>query len=64
MALNQYGAQEMAEAFLNSGNSALVGAGREWADANHYVIVTSRGWVGPGGEAVNDGQRAGLEALV
>jgi hypothetical protein len=38
MALNKYGSKEMAEDFLNCGNSLLDEAGREWANTHGYYI--------------------------
>jgi HEAT repeat protein len=42
-ALNNYGFEEMAEAFLNCGNSLLEAAGQEWAVHNGYKIMTTPG---------------------
>lgn len=43
-ALNSYGSKEMAQAYLNCGNSALKQAGENWAGAHSYAITSSRGW--------------------
>jgi HEAT repeat protein len=40
MALNDYGNKSMALAFLNSGNEALEAAGKTWANAHGYNVVT------------------------
>jgi hypothetical protein len=38
-ALNAYGDKDMAEAFLNRGNSALEAAARQWAVAHGYQVI-------------------------
>lgn len=40
-ALNQYGTEEMAEAFLNCGNAVLKEAATTWAKEHGYIIVDS-----------------------
>jgi hypothetical protein len=46
-ALDKYGAKEMAEDFLNCGNSLLEDAAKQWADAHGYTIRSGRGGGGP-----------------
>jgi HEAT repeat protein len=38
-ALEQYGSKEMAESYLNCGNSLLVEAATQWADSHGYTIT-------------------------
>lgn len=40
-ALESYGHKEMAEAFLNCGNTRLEAAGRAWAKARGFMILPS-----------------------
>jgi HEAT repeat protein len=44
--LNEYGTEDLAEDFLNCGNSLLANAGREWAKARGYSIKPGEGEVG------------------
>jgi HEAT repeat protein len=44
--LNEYGTQDMAEDFLNCGNTLLANAGREWAKVRGYSIKPGPGEVG------------------
>jgi hypothetical protein len=47
-ALDQYGSRQMAEDFLNCGNSLLEQAAREWAGDHGYTITQgSKGVPGP-----------------
>ncbi len=41
--LNKYGTKDMAQDFLNCGNSLLENAGREWAKTNGYSIKPGSG---------------------
>lgn len=53
-ALDKYGTQQMAEDFLNCGNSLLDVAARKWAETNHYTIRNAPG--GSGNPAWGSGQ--------
>jgi hypothetical protein len=44
--LNKFGTQDMAEDFLNCGNTLLANAGREWAKVRGYSIKPGPGEVG------------------
>ena len=49
-ALNEYGFQQMANAFLNCGNSLLEDAATVWANEHHYIIYSQSealDWRGP-----------------
>jgi HEAT repeat protein len=46
--LDQYGTKEMAEEFLNSGNSLLEDGATKWAQAHGYTVTQVSGSGGPG----------------